>query len=304
MNISRLCQVGANLFAALFKDPASDELVGNSAREADKPERPTLETTQATPPAELHWEIVDQSGARTRDSGIYLDCTGIRFSATFVAGHVNCRYQIHLYRPDGTLFRELVMTTAGDGHARANLAGCQVRAMLRTPGTWLALLADPLSEKPIARHLVDVIDLTTAILSWRPTLTIGVEEGRGTVDTISTDSAALRLQVSLNPGGQVPLSRYRGLEAALSGTREGGETSVEILRWPLSGDSDRWLFALAYPLAVLGISAAITTFLGAIDTNSAGWNKTAISVGRMSSTAVLMLMITEEGFFHVWSWRA
>ena len=55
---------------------------------------------------------------------------------------------------------------------------------------------------------------------------------------------------------------------------------------------------------ILGIAAAIPTILGAIDTNSTDWNKTFTNIGLMSSTGVLMVMITEEGFFRGWLWAS
>jgi membrane protease YdiL (CAAX protease family) len=63
-------------------------------------------------------------------------------------------------------------------------------------------------------------------------------------------------------------------------------------------------WAVAYPLLVLGLTAAIAWFFGAIDTSEADWNKTILNVGLMSSTGVIMVMITEEGFFRGWLWAA
>jgi membrane protease YdiL (CAAX protease family) len=70
------------------------------------------------------------------------------------------------------------------------------------------------------------------------------------------------------------------------------------------GDLRSHALAIAYPLVVLGIAAAIATLLGAIDTNSTDWNKTFTNIGLMSSTGVLMVMITEEGFFRGWLWAS
>lgn len=63
------------------------------------------------------------------------------------------------------------------------------------------------------------------------------------------------------------------------------------------GDLRSHSWAIAYPLLVLGIAAAIATQLGAIDTNSTDWNKTLSNISLMSSTGIIMVMITEEGFF-------
>ena len=70
------------------------------------------------------------------------------------------------------------------------------------------------------------------------------------------------------------------------------------------GDLRSRSWAIAYPLLVLGIAAAIATQLGAIDTNSTDWNKTLSNIGLMSSTGIIMVMITEEGFFRGWLWAS
>ena len=70
------------------------------------------------------------------------------------------------------------------------------------------------------------------------------------------------------------------------------------------GDVRSHAWAIAYPLVVLGIAAAIAAELGAIDTNSTDWNKTFTNIGLMSSTGVIMVMITEEGFFRGWLWAS
>jgi membrane protease YdiL (CAAX protease family) len=44
--------------------------------------------------------------------------------------------------------------------------------------------------------------------------------------------------------------------------------------------------------------------MGAIDTSNADWNKTFTNMGLMSSTGVLMVMITAEGFFRGWLWAS
>jgi len=70
------------------------------------------------------------------------------------------------------------------------------------------------------------------------------------------------------------------------------------------GDWKSHGWALAYPVLILGLAAAIATFMGAIDTSNADWNKTFTNIGLMSSTGVLMVMITEEGFFRGWLWAS
>jgi membrane protease YdiL (CAAX protease family) len=79
-------------------------------------------------------------------------------------------------------------------------------------------------------------------------------------------------------------------------------TRKEIgLAW---GDLRSFGWALAYPLVVLGIAAAIATLSGAIDTQSTDWNKAFTNIGLMSSVGIPMVMITEEGFFRGWLWAS
>ena len=62
--------------------------------------------------------------------------------------------------------------------------------------------------------------------------------------------------------------------------------------------------ALAYPMFVLGLVAAIALMRGAIDTSNADWNKALLNMVLMSSTGIIMVLITEEGFFRGWLWAA
>ena len=259
MNSTLLLLIGVGLIAAILAGLTIDGWGGNTytltgGDNANQPCAPVCSASDASaavPPAEMHWEVGHHSGTSAQDSGVYFDCTGIRFSVKLAPGDATYRHQIHLHRPDGTVFQRLVITPEGGGHAQAKIEGEHVLSMLSTPGTWLVLLMDPLSGKSIVRRTLDVVDLATAVGFWRPALAIEAEEGGGTIDIISIDSTALRLQVSLNPGGQVPLGRYCGLELTLSGMREGERTPVEILRWPLTSDAARWKFTLAYPVAAL-----------------------------------------------------
>lgn len=63
-------------------------------------------------------------------------------------------------------------------------------------------------------------------------------------------------------------------------------------------------WALAYPLIVLGLAAGIAFAAGAVDTSSADWKKIFINMGVASSVGILMVMITEEGFFRGWLWAS
>jgi len=69
-----------------------------------------------------------------------------------------------------------------------------------------------------------------------------------------------------------------------------------------SGRDHAW--ALAYPLFVLGLTALIAWMLGATDTTGTDWDKAFLNMGLMSSTGVLMVLITEEGFFRGWLWAS
>jgi membrane protease YdiL (CAAX protease family) len=55
---------------------------------------------------------------------------------------------------------------------------------------------------------------------------------------------------------------------------------------------------------ILGLTAAIATLFDTIDTSFTNWNKTVTNIGLMSSTGILMVMITEEGFFRGWLWAS
>ena len=62
--------------------------------------------------------------------------------------------------------------------------------------------------------------------------------------------------------------------------------------------------ALAYPILVLGLIAAIAFVLGAVDTSNSDWTKAFLNMALMSSTGIIMVLITEEGFFRGWLWAA
>jgi len=70
------------------------------------------------------------------------------------------------------------------------------------------------------------------------------------------------------------------------------------------GSGRDYAWALAYPLFVLGLIAAIAWAVGAVNFAGADWNKTFLNMGLMSSTGILMALITEEGFFRGWLWAS
>lgn len=65
-----------------------------------------------------------------------------------------------------------------------------------------------------------------------------------------------------------------------------------------------WGLALACPAVVLGSIGLIAVAAGATDTAGADWNKALGNMALMSSTGVIMVLITEEGFFRGWLWAA
>ncbi len=62
--------------------------------------------------------------------------------------------------------------------------------------------------------------------------------------------------------------------------------------------------ALIYPVLVLGLVAAIALMSGAVDTSATDWNKTLLNIALGSSVGVIMVLITEEGFFRGWLWAS
>lgn len=64
------------------------------------------------------------------------------------------------------------------------------------------------------------------------------------------------------------------------------------------------VLAVAYPILVLGLMGVVALVFGAVDTSSADWNKAFLNMALMSSTGIIMVLITEEGFFRGWLWAA
>ena len=62
--------------------------------------------------------------------------------------------------------------------------------------------------------------------------------------------------------------------------------------------------ALAYPVFVLGTMAVIAFLAGAVNTDGAEWDKAALNMTMMSTVGIVMVLITEEGFFRGWLWAA
>ena len=70
------------------------------------------------------------------------------------------------------------------------------------------------------------------------------------------------------------------------------------------GDLRTYVLALVYPMLVLGLIGVIAWMFGAVDTSNADWNKAFLNMALMSSAGVIMVLITEEGFFRGWLWAA
>lgn len=73
------------------------------------------------------------------------------------------------------------------------------------------------------------------------------------------------------------------------------------LRWGAARD---YAWALAYPATVLGTMALLAWAAGAVNTSATDWHKTFTNVGLMSSTGIIMVLLTEEGFFRGWLWAS
>ena len=62
--------------------------------------------------------------------------------------------------------------------------------------------------------------------------------------------------------------------------------------------------ALLYPVVVLGAATGVAFRFGAIDTSGADWQKAAVNMVLGSTVGVLMVLLTEEGFFRGWLWAS
>ena len=65
-----------------------------------------------------------------------------------------------------------------------------------------------------------------------------------------------------------------------------------------------YMLALAYPAVVLGGIALIALAAGAIDTSEANWRIALLNMGTMSTLGIIIVLLTEEGFFRGWLWAA
>ncbi len=70
------------------------------------------------------------------------------------------------------------------------------------------------------------------------------------------------------------------------------------------GNTRTYVLAVGYPLLVLGSIGVIAWIFGAVDTSNADWNKAFLNMAVTSSVGIIMVLITEEGFFRGWLWAA
>ena len=70
------------------------------------------------------------------------------------------------------------------------------------------------------------------------------------------------------------------------------------------GEARDYGWAIAYPVLVLSALGAIAWLAGAVDTTNADWNTALINVAASSTIGIVMVLITEEGFFRGWLWAS
>jgi len=70
------------------------------------------------------------------------------------------------------------------------------------------------------------------------------------------------------------------------------------------GSGRDYAWVLAHPLFVLGLVAAIAWLFSAVNTADANWKNAVLNIGISSSMGILMVLITEEGFFRGWLWAS
>jgi membrane protease YdiL (CAAX protease family) len=62
--------------------------------------------------------------------------------------------------------------------------------------------------------------------------------------------------------------------------------------------------AVGYPIVVLGAIVVLAYVFGAVDTSDANWKIALVNMALGSSIGVVMVVITEEGFFRGWLWAS
>ena len=62
--------------------------------------------------------------------------------------------------------------------------------------------------------------------------------------------------------------------------------------------------ALFYPLVVLGAIILISVLMGVVDTSDTNWDTAVLNLGIITFSTVLVVILTEEGFFRGWLWAS
>jgi membrane protease YdiL (CAAX protease family) len=62
--------------------------------------------------------------------------------------------------------------------------------------------------------------------------------------------------------------------------------------------------ALLHPVVVLGVVTAVAALAGVIDLTQADWRKAGLNLLLMGLSTVLVVILTEEGFFRGWLWAS
>jgi len=70
------------------------------------------------------------------------------------------------------------------------------------------------------------------------------------------------------------------------------------------GKPHTYVLAIAYPVIVLSSMGVIALVAGAVDTSNADWGKAFLNMSLMSTTGVIAVMLTEEGFFRGCLWAS
>ena len=72
----------------------------------------------------------------------------------------------------------------------------------------------------------------------------------------------------------------------------------------IMGDARSWGWAIATPLIVLGAIIATAFVAGVIDTSNAKWNNVGLNIAVGSTIGIVVVTMTEEGFFRGWLWAS
>jgi membrane protease YdiL (CAAX protease family) len=68
------------------------------------------------------------------------------------------------------------------------------------------------------------------------------------------------------------------------------------------GKRSHYVYAVAYPLLVMSLLALGAALSGLVDTSATDWNKAMINLFAGGISTILVVIITEEGFFRGWLW--